>query len=572
MKTIAANQADSQIEPVVEDPSADTQTRWSTNDELLVWTVSRIEGGRRHGVERDCHVVYGLSRGFFVEQTRKFRASAEQCIEMLQQGKRAGTTQRKVALDSIIAIRSDEETGRLQIRTLNGTHQLEPISNEEADVLREIAAELVLRMPAGGASYADYSGPSFTERRRARDAEIEAAEAAELAEQERQALVALENARVEDAPDAYEAPTYDVPVEALEDALTSIDPATTESLPDSNVVSEVTDPADAAEAIEARVSTMDLQRIAAAVHAEMGPQSEVQSEVPAELPEDITVTGGVDITFEPVAEYVAEPIVEPSVAESLAPEFHYTSDAVASESLSGYDPDLDEVGPYVDPVAETLSHEAAAETAENFDRRQQRAMRRQIEGAVEPAPVADTASAETNRAPESSLFEGYGGPEAAPALSFQPGSLTADAHLPAEVVVQPVQQASEVAPAGDAQLGLPTATPAAVFAPSPHAETIYGEGSEDRRKVDDPNFPSVFDRRGAHPIVPVERPGWARFDDDDDDEEVAAVEAAEPEMAAAEAAAIPDGPPTLKAPSGGQPIGSGGAVGFNPDFDVNPFR
>ncbi|NNE96559.1 MAG: hypothetical protein HKN24_11075, partial [Acidimicrobiales bacterium] len=64
-----------------------------------MWTVSRIDGGRRLGVEPDCHVVYAMSRGYFVEQTRKFRASAEQCIDMLQRGKKAGTVQRKIALD-----------------------------------------------------------------------------------------------------------------------------------------------------------------------------------------------------------------------------------------------------------------------------------------------------------------------------------------------------------------------------------------------------------------------------------------------------------------------------------------
>lgn len=570
MNTIAANQADRQIEHVAEDSSGNEQSRWSTNDELLVWTVSRIEGGRRHGVERDCHVVYGLSRGFFVEQTRKFRASAEQCIEMLQQGKRAGTTQRKVALDSIIAIRSDEDSGRLQIRTLNGTHQLEPISNEEADVLREIAAELVLRMPAGGASYADYSGPSYTERRRARD--IEAAAAAELAERERQALVALENARVEDAPDAYEAPTYEVPVEALEAAIAPItEPGTAgspavevaaEPLPESASYPETSTVEETTQAphVDTPVTTMDLQRIAAAVHAEMGPESD--AEAPSELPDDITVAGGVDITFEPAAEYNHAEVEVPPAAIP-----------VMSEALLGYDPELDEIRPDGESDVGPLSQDVAAEKTEQFDRRQQRAIRRQMEGAVEPTPtmqqpaIHDHAATATNPSPSASLFEGYGGPEAAPALSFGSAADDDGINLPDGAVYQPADQAAEVAPAESAHLDLPAAAPVADFVSNPHAATSYGEGLAERRLVDDPNFPSVFDRRGAHPIVPVERPAWARFDDDDEE-----TQAAESEVEVAEPPVLADGPPTLKAPTGGQPIGSGGAVGFNPDFDVNPFR
>ncbi len=563
MNTIAANQADRQIEPVSEDLSADTQTRWSTDDELLVWTVSRIEGGRRHGVERDCHVVYGLSRGFFVEQTRKFRASAEQCIEMLQQGKRAGTIQRKVALDSIIAVHSDDDTGRLHIRTLNGTHHLEPISNEEAEVLREIAAELVLRMPSGGASHADYSGPTFTERRRARDAEADAPTAAELAERERQALIALENSRVEDAPDAYVAPTYDVPVEALEEALAP-------------VPEPVVAPSDLAEPEpdQTPVSTMDLQRIAAAVRAEMGPESE--PEVATDLPDDIMVTGGVDITFDPHTEYHAAEASANHYEVPAEPQYpsvpQYSVPPATDEPVPSGQPG-NQVAATVEPDVVLPNQDVydrrdqTSDVPANFDRRQQRAMRRQIEGSVEPETTSYGAGDPAVPA------EADPAPVAAFSQVPDPSSHTPDdsgINLPAGAVFQPIDSSSEASPAEPPHLQAPAPATPEAFAPSPHADTTYGEGLEDRRQMDDPNFPSVFDRRGAHPIVPVERPGWARFDDDEDD---LVEEIAEPEAEVDEPRSdIPDGPPTLSMPTGGQPIGSGGAVGFNPDFDINPFR
>jgi hypothetical protein len=167
--------------------------------ELVVWTVSRIRDGRRYGVERDCHVVYAVTGDYFVEQTRKYRASAQQCIDLLLAGGHAGTTQRKLPLDGIMAVHSDPRTGRLMIKTLNGTHRLEPVGHDEADVLRQIATELVLRMPPGGAHFEplDDAGP---ERRRPSPLPDE---------EERLALASLENARREDEPDSLPPPQFE---------------------------------------------------------------------------------------------------------------------------------------------------------------------------------------------------------------------------------------------------------------------------------------------------------------------------------------------------------------------------
>ncbi|MFW2383472.1 MAG: hypothetical protein ACN4GZ_17085, partial [Acidimicrobiales bacterium] len=279
MNTNAASQADQQRAP-------DSSERWSTAHDLLVWTVSRIDGGRRHGVEPDCHVVYGLSRGYFVEQTRKFRASAEQCIEMLQQGKRAGTTQRKIALDSIVAIRSDARTGRLQIRTLNGTHQLDPVSYDEADVLRQIAIELELRMPPGGAEFTPLQDSGIA------DSRIDAAA------EERRALVSLENARAEDIPDNYREPEYRPPVDQGAPVAAGVEPPTTTGT---------------------HFTEEELERLAATLDVEVEP-------VDPDLPADITVAGGVEITYDPT------PVSELALAgEALVEAAQHSAEAPSAE-------------------------------------------------------------------------------------------------------------------------------------------------------------------------------------------------------------------------------------------------
>ena len=100
-----------------------------------------------------------------------------------------------------------------------------------------------------------------------------------------------------------------------------------------------------------------------------------------------------------------------------------------------------------------------------------------------------------------------------------------------------------------------------------------GELVEGRREVDDPNFPSIFDRRrstsaaGHHrrfgEDLPVDQalshhvPSDPGYNPDDD-------ESVESEL--------PGAPPTISAPSGPPTVDMGGTVGFNPDFDVNPFR
>lgn len=95
--------------------------------------------------------------------------------------------------------------------------------------------------------------------------------------------------------------------------------------------------------------------------------------------------------------------------------------------------------------------------------------------------------------------------------------------------------------------------------------------SDDRRQKDDQPFPSIFDRRSLR-AASEQTPGWLAPDDSDPDESsVEGDDADEPVEAA-----LPDGPPTIGPPvissSGPQTVSTGGAIGFNPDFDVNPFR
>ncbi|NNE95586.1 MAG: hypothetical protein HKN24_06110 [Acidimicrobiales bacterium] len=419
-----------------------------------------------------------------MEQTRKFRASAEQCIDMLQRGKKAGTVQRKIALDTIVAVRSDARTGRLQIRTLNGTHRLEPVSYDEADVLRQIAIELELRMPRGGAEFTVLEQPRLDRRRTDAD-------------EERSALTSLEQARAEDSPDDLGDPEFEAHGRKL--AAHEIDLLRT------SLVSEI-DEAPAAQ----------------------------------DLPADITVAGGVEITFEPdpavdpaLAPMIdqAAPIQEP--AADVQPADYavtpaYPDSPPPQERRPEAPPELHGQDPRIDDVMKL-----------RLDRRHQRAIRLQMEegpaasqeGPVYREPPVDTAAEPTN----------------APVDDGVPSPLFAAP----ETLVTEVDETSE--PGGDLY------------------RNHDGEIVEGRREVDDPNFPSIFDRRrstssvGSHPRfgedLPVDQalshhvPAEHTHGDD--------------EGASAEVPAVP---PTISAPSGPPAVDMSGTVGFNPDFDVNPFR
>ncbi len=105
---------------------------------------------------------------------------------------------------------------------------------------------------------------------------------------------------------------------------------------------------------------------------------------------------------------------------------------------------------------------------------------------------------------------------------------------------------------------------------APAAEPTTDEPMEDRRKVDDPNFPSIFDRRGGGPAP--RRSGFPRFGDDlpvdhsvgHDIPSIGADEGEDSEHSGE--------PSAISTPAEPAAEDMGEAVGFNPDFDVNPFR
>ncbi len=494
MNTNTAAQAHHQLGSEPGESRTESTALWSTTDDLLVWTVSRLDGGRRRGVERDCHVVYGLSREYFVEQTRQFRASAEQCIEMLQQGKRAGTTQRKIELDSIVAVRSDARSGRLQIRTLNGTHQLDPVSYTEADVLRQIAIELEVRMPPGGAEFAPVGFDSGGQGTRF-----------ETTADERRALASLNNARAEDVPDGYREPQYH------HDAFNPDD----EPIENDSAVSD------------GHLTEEELEHLGATLAVEIDPDE-------VELPADITVVGGVDITFDPTPVSYGTP---PDSPESL----------VQADPLSE-DPSSEIAASSVEAAAWATAQETVADTPIYMSEQAEEGMSDsvpQFEGVID-APDAEI---------DQPIYARFGRLQhRALRRQIETGSaLPADAQEP--TTASP--SADIAAPADDQSVVAEASTPMPATEPT--------TSSDERRQTDDPNFPSIFDRRRSGPS------DHARFGDD------------LPISHSADHDASPtvdyDGesgqsamPPESSAPEGPAPDGMDGTVGFNPDFDVNPFR
>ncbi len=309
--------------------SIDDPGRWEPDDELLVWTVSRVRDGRRYGVERDCHVVYAVSGDFFVEQTRRYRASAQQCIDLLLAGGHAGTTQRKIPLDGIMAVHSDPRSGRLMIKTLNGTHRLEPIGHDEADVLRQIATELVLRMPPGGAHFEPLDD-AVPDRRLS---------SVSPDENDRLALASVENARREDEPDTLPPPQFDrrgpQPAAANPSFYTS----------------------------------------AAPLDARPGPDRQDPT-----LPPDIKVVGGIPIRFAPGG---ADPVSASAQDPSAESESSDDGDRRAAGHPIGADDDAPTIAPSHEPGGRReagpveAGHDPAASA---FVRRQQRSLLDRLDG------------------------------------------------------------------------------------------------------------------------------------------------------------------------------------------------
>ncbi|NNF55195.1 MAG: hypothetical protein HKN03_12245 [Acidimicrobiales bacterium] len=551
MNAIAANQVSSVDDGLKETP------RWSPTDDLLVWTVSRLEGGRRSGVEADCHVVYALTATHFVEQTRRYRASAQQCIEMLLDNKKLGRMQRKIDLSTVMALHSDARTGRLAIRTLNGTHYLEPVSYEEADVLREIAMEIEVRMPAGGAQFHGAPIDFGDEPRRY------------SAEEDRRAGVAVDHARAEDEPDTMEPPHY---------VLASPPPP-----------------------IPAEVQ----QYVAAAESAAAPPTEALQENVAAPnvvpdetLPQNITVAGGVAITYAP--------------SQDQAPHQH-------APTLSGYVPvaatiaGLQEApSPAPIPVPENEVERRVVDDPAfpaAFDRRQHRTFRGQLEGVPaanairsKPAPIApvqespSTAPAPVQESPYAAPAPVQESPYAAPApVQESPYAAPVPAQespyaapVPAQESLYaapvPAQESSATKPSGGE--AMPHRPPAGASSDIPvTASDMYSTqpnvrapgasplapSTEDRRDNDDPAFPSVFDRRSLRAASET-TPGWLAPGSIDPETGAEADDANEDPTEVE----LPEAPPTIEPPvissNGPQTISTGGAIGFNPDFDVNPFR
>ncbi len=589
MKAIAANQVPSVDSGLEETP------HWSPTDDLLVWTVSRLEGGRRSGVEADCHVVYALTATHFVEQTRRYRASAQQCIQMLLDNKKLGRMQRKIELSTIMALHSDARTGRLAIRTLNGTHYLEPVSNEEADVLREIAMEIEVRMPAGGAQF--HGAPiDFGDKPRVYSAE-----------EDRRAAVAVDHARAEDEPDTMDPAHY---------VLSSPPPQIPAEVQEYVVATNA--PADHAAELAEAPGSSDLPVQSAADQSQ-------------QLPQNITVTGGVAIRYAPSPEHAIDP---------------------HAPTLSGYVPAAGTIAglqeaPYPAPVSATeveLERRVVDDPAfpAAFDRRQHRTFRSQLEGAaaanptppklataapvqespyaapgpVQESPFAAPAPTPMQSPDQQSPFAAPGPVQESPFAGPAPAPMQSpDQQSPfaAPAPVQespfaapgPVQESPYAAPASvqhapyaNPQVAEPappaveTTPQTAVAAPNdvpvtasemyntqpnvrPPDVSPLSPRSEGSRDNDAQAFPSVFDRRSLR-AASEETPGWlapggstsAEFDAEPDAEADEAEETTE--------ASLPEGPPTIGPPvvsSGGpQTVSTGGAVGFNPDFDVNQFR
>jgi hypothetical protein len=256
------------------------------------------------------------------------------------------------------------------------------------------------------------------------------------------------------------------------------------------------------------------------------------------LPADITVAGGVEITFEPAVQQAYDAAEQPQSGQPTVPE--HIDQPVANE-----------------PAVRAAADLPAADPSERFDRRQQRAMRLQLEEGASSHDAAELHAAEQGAMEPS---------DAAQPLFDLPGA------------EQPQYDVADH-----------SAAPSEIFAApeSPVVDALStGEAAidSDRRQADDPNFPSIFDRRGTTHRDAAEVPGWARFgdsfDDHPSDDAVSTEEAVSQALADEsdeadvndDAVELPAGPPTLAAPSGPPTVGLGGSVGFNPDFDVNPFR
>lgn len=477
---------------------APAEPHWSPDDELLVWTVSRIDGGRRQGIERDCHVVYAVTPTHFVEQTRKYRASAQQCMEMLLAGQRAGAIQRKVELDTIMAIHSEPRSGRLLVRTLNGAHRLDPVNEDEADALREIAVQLELRMPAGGAVMVDPESLSFQGRERRRTTEQE----------DWLAQRSVANARIEDENDAAPSPRYDVAIAASEPSAVAESVAATASplATDSSDVDRAGLPAE----------TPSEHRLARAGTAT--PTQPQTDETDGPAPSDITVAGGINITYAPRSPEhppVAAPPGTDAVPAGNQVERTAPLPTPAQADGAARRPDLD-TGSALAPAGDPYGRA--------FDRRQRRSLR---DGSLS-AEVAEVSA--TTAPPENRVTGPLTG---SPALT-SPGPATSTDGSPATG-------------------GEPAATDAA-GAPA------------DRRQHQDPSFPSIFDRRRAGPGFRAsdDVPNWVSPGSPGDVDEAET----------AEAPVERKDPPTLAPVSATRPEEGeiGPSVGFNPDFDVNPFR
>ncbi len=642
MNAIAANELG------VDETTQSEPTRWSPADDLLVWTVSRINGGRRHGVEPDCHVVYALTPTHFVEQTRRYRASAQKCIDLLLSGKSAGRTQRKIELNTVMALHSNPESGRLSIRTLNGTHYLEPVNSEEASILREIAGEIDVRIPPGGARF--LGTIAFGDEPRTYSAE-----------EDRRAAVAVDHARAEDESDTTKPPRYELPiapvalpphvrdypeptqpVEAPGSHAVPVSPYAAEPMhdpvspyaaepmqavpasqagespyavsPGSEWVYEespyVAAPTVESASAEASAVSMAGSRPAPqAVDARLTPQSVSEysqsaytapsdtapaytvpnDTAPAytapaytapndtapndtapnrsgsDVPSDITVTGGVAITF------------QPATGEAPAAAPRHTPDAATIARI--------QESPYIAKQAPTTEWQASlagGSGAAGFA-----APSQPTEASVSPDPSITVGSTFT---PEPTT------PAAVPSAQAQPAEAierrqVADPAFPASFdrrEEQPFRQQMAEGPADPAPYTAPVEQPPAVFAgggdqaitasemyteqpntrvatpPATQASASAEPGPGANSRNEDSPYPSVFDRRSLRTAT-EEVPGWIAPDAEPSDQE-----------ATAEEPVMPTGPPVIGPPvagsSGPSTISGGGAIGFNPDFDVNPFR
>lgn len=477
---------------------APAEPHWSPDDELLVWTVSRIDGGRRQGIEPDCHVVYAVTPTHFVEQTRKYRASAQQCMEMLLAGQRAGAIQRKVELDTIMAIHSESRSGRLIVRTLNGAHRLDPVNEDEADALREIAIQLELRMPAGGAVMVDPGSPAFQGRERRRATERE----------DWLAQRSVANARIEDENDTAPIPRYDVATATPESSAGAGSVAATGSplAIDSSDVGRAGPPAE----------TPPELRLARAGTATPTPPQTDETDEPA--PSDITVAGGINITYAPRSPEhppVAAPPGTDAVPAGNEDERTAPLATPAQADGAAMRPDLDSGSPFAssgDPYGRA------------FDRRQRRSLH---DGSLS-AEAAEVSA--TTAPPESKPI----GPLTGSPVLTSPG--------PAQTTDVPPDTGGE--PAATDATGAPA----------------------DRRQHQDPSFPSIFDRRRAGPGFRAsdDVPNWVSPGSAGDVDEAET----------GEAPVERKDPPTLAPVSATRPEEGelGPSVGFNPDFDVNPFR